>query len=392
MDPSSPSAAPRRVEVILKVAERCNLDCSYCYFFNGADPTFREHPAVISPATCSALARFLRAGVEELGLQAVQIDFHGGEPLLMGRPRFDAACRTFREALEPVVDFSLCVQTNATLVDEAWLKVFERHAARVSTSLDGPREWHDADRVDYAGRGSYDATARGLRLLQEAAAAQRIPSLGALCVVNPTRSAARIYRHLVHELGLRTVDFLLPDATHDSVSHPAAAYGRYLCELFDAWAADDDPDIQVRILDSVMSLLLGGPSRVNGFGRQVAPAITVASDGSLGPDDVLRACGPEVMRSGCSVFDTSLAGFLRGPFLAALEAARIDLPRACRECCWLEACGGGLLVNRHSAARGFRNPSVLCEGLKTFYAHVAAFLVEDGVAVEDLQASLRIVR
>ena len=32
------------VEVILKTAERCNLNCSYCYFFHGGDDSYKKHP------------------------------------------------------------------------------------------------------------------------------------------------------------------------------------------------------------------------------------------------------------------------------------------------------------------------------------------------------------
>lgn len=161
----------------------------------------------------------------------------------------------------------------------------------MGTSIDGPAEYHDEARVDFRGRGTYERAVAGLSLLRAAYDLGRLPSLGVLTVIDPTRSAARIYRHIVHELGVRSIDFLLPDLTHDSFV-PAEGrrpedYGAFLCDAFDAWAEDGDPNIQVRVLNSAMSLLLGGRSWVSGFGPDVAPAITVASDGSVGPDDLL---------------------------------------------------------------------------------------------------------
>ncbi|HEV2739171.1 MAG TPA: hypothetical protein VGU66_11380, partial [Candidatus Elarobacter sp.] len=36
------------LSVVLKVAERCNLACPYCYFFFGGDDSYLLHPAFIS--------------------------------------------------------------------------------------------------------------------------------------------------------------------------------------------------------------------------------------------------------------------------------------------------------------------------------------------------------
>jgi hypothetical protein len=38
----------RHVEVVLKVAERCNIDCTYCYMFNKGDESFRRKPKQLS--------------------------------------------------------------------------------------------------------------------------------------------------------------------------------------------------------------------------------------------------------------------------------------------------------------------------------------------------------
>jgi uncharacterized protein len=67
--------------------------------------------------------------------------------------------------------------------------------------------------------------------------------------------------------------------------------------------------------------------------------------------------------------------------------AHSELSESCQECCWLKVCGGGLMVNRYKG-RDFRNPSVFCDGLKMFYAHAAAYLLEKGLPWKHLKEVL----
>ena len=85
-----------------------------------------------------------------------------------------------------------------------------RHNIHPGVSLDGPPEIHDLVRVDHAGNGSYDKTIEGLRRLTEAGL-----DPGLLCVINPRHSGLAIYRHFC-SLGIKRLNFLLPEVTHDS--------------------------------------------------------------------------------------------------------------------------------------------------------------------------------
>ncbi|MCS5707958.1 4Fe-4S cluster-binding domain-containing protein [Candidatus Berkiella cookevillensis] len=71
-----------RLEVVLKTVERCNINCSYCYFFNDKDKSFLKHPKYISLKMIEDVCHFLRVGIEKLKIENLVIIFHGGEPLL----------------------------------------------------------------------------------------------------------------------------------------------------------------------------------------------------------------------------------------------------------------------------------------------------------------------
>src|SRR6202041_1101259 len=57
-------------------------------------------------------------------------------------------------------------QTNGTLIDETWCKFFIEQRVNVGVSIDGPKRFHDRHRVTRSGRGTFDRTIAGIRLLR----------------------------------------------------------------------------------------------------------------------------------------------------------------------------------------------------------------------------------
>jgi hypothetical protein len=81
---------------------------------------------------------------------------HDGPGLL---PPLDRTGRT-APAARPRITHT--IQTNGTLLDDSWAAFFRQHGFLVGLSIDGPRELHDAYRVDKGGKGSFDRVMRGL--------------------------------------------------------------------------------------------------------------------------------------------------------------------------------------------------------------------------------------
>ena len=63
MDPSSTDRVLRKCRLlVVKSTERCNLNCSYCYMYNGGDQSYLSRPPVMSMQT----ARKMFERVEDL--------------------------------------------------------------------------------------------------------------------------------------------------------------------------------------------------------------------------------------------------------------------------------------------------------------------------------------
>lgn len=371
----------QRLELILKLTERCNIACSYCYYFENDEKTAFHRPARLTEAAAEKLIERLDDAFSSQQYESIKIIFHGGEPLLYGKARFDALCGKLLERFAEKVSF--CLQTNAMLIDEEWIAYFEKYKISVGVSIDGPAHIHNVHRFDKYGHPTHAAVVKGIQLLNDAFQCNRITRLGALVVIQNKTEPAEILEYLVNELDLSHLDFLIPDQTWDN-AQPTAWLGTYLEKLFHAWLQSDQEKISIRVLDSTLSLLMGGPSYLGGFGPIQSNALTILADGSIQGDDFLRPCGEEFLDLGVSVFNASLAQaeMLNKLRLKILEVDR--LPDACQGCRFEKVCCGGQLTHRFSRENIFKNKSIYCNELQHFYRAVETTLMQSGFTKDQL--------
>ncbi len=394
---SSPVAIPltkKRIEAVVKIVERCNINCSYCYMFNLGNEDYLAHPIYIPDDVVIASAKFLAKGAQELKAEKVKVIFHGGEPLMMDKEKFDWMCTVYREEISPFAEVSFAMQTNGMLINKAWIELFVRHKVGIGISLDGPQEMNDLQRVDHRKRGTYERVVAGLMKMKRAHDDAKLSHPGVICVINPMNDAKKIYRHLVSDLGFTHTSFLMPMDSHESSPPEAASnIGKYLCDLFDEWVSDDNPSIRLRLFNEVIAFLSHGTGYIERQEQARASGTTVlliASNGELGNSDEMKSLNPAWKKS--NINTTSLYEYLESPEVKFIDAATHSLPDACLECCWQNHCLGGAqfgtLVTRFSHARGFNNPSVFCDGIRTFYSHVAAYLLSHGVALAKIEGAI----
>jgi uncharacterized protein len=366
-------------QIILKIASRCNLNCSYCYVYNHEDQSWRDRPRFISEAVFERTLAAVRQYCEQRDSHQMQIIFHGGEPTLIGPQRLDQLASRAREGLGDYLS-ALSIQTNAILIDDEWIEVFKRNDIGVGVSLDGPAEVHDATRVDHSGRGSHAATAAGLARLQRTGLD---PSV--LCVVNPGYSGLDTYRHL-RKLGLKRFNFLLPDVSHESRARLYGHWGPtpvadFLIPIFDAWLAEDDPDIRVGPFWGLLRSMMGGPGESDAFGNPAMGYVVVEIDGSIEALDALRVCESDIARSGLNVLRDGFDDLHRGlPLVHQAIHEGMPLPLLCEKCHERDVCGGGYLPHRYSRARAFDNPSAWCADILKLLGHIRSCIGEVAVA------------
>ena len=144
----------------------CNLDCSYCFFLS---------KEMLYPGSRFRMADELLEAVPAPADRGAR-DGAGGHDRLAGWRADDDGARFLpplgragaSEYLQPGQRAAYTIQTNGTLLDEEWAAFFKEHDFLVGISIDGPRELHDAYRVNKGGKGSFDQVMKGLDHLRAA--------------------------------------------------------------------------------------------------------------------------------------------------------------------------------------------------------------------------------
>jgi uncharacterized protein len=345
--------------IVLKIAQRCNLNCTYCYVYNRGDDSWKTRPPIITDEVVVSLGRRIAEQCSKYSLSRFVVEFHGGEPLLVGKKHLQRIVDNLR-SLCPSVELRMILQTNGVLLDEEWLELFELNGINFGISLDGPPELADRHRIFLNGGGSTGRLLENIARLRQAG--PRFDRLlgGVLCVVDPSMNGGDLVRWFV-EHGFRAFEFLLPDTNY--INRPpdwpgVGPFRRFLLEAFDVWYAMGDDAPEIRLFEVMLLAHMGVKPELDALGGDLRKLCVVESDGSIGISDVLRFCQGEFAVDRLNVFDH--------PLDARSEAYGVDdLQRPCSKCVscpHFDSCGGGYLPHRYDG-QSFANPSIYCEAL-----------------------------
>jgi uncharacterized protein len=353
-------------QMLVKVATRCNIDCSYCYWFR--DATVYDKPKLMSEEVLHRLLQRTEEHVAKHSLVDFPIILHGGEPLLWGVENF----HRIAEACEAIssrtgCEIPIAVTTNGVLIDDDWLNCFEAHNISVAISLDGPAHIHDIHRRTFQGTGTHAAVERAARML-----ASRDIGTIALAVCNPAHPPKQ-YVEFFAECGIANYDIMIPDATVDETPPSIAAFYN---GLFDLWlgANRDKPTVNIRIISDMITALLGSNSQTEGVGYKPVELCTIMTDGSVEAHDVLRIAGDGFTQTTFNIFEHAIDEVRNEPRWRAARNASIKLCEKCQHCKFMSACGGGYLPHRFSKKNGYDNPSVYCDDLYSMFENMQSVL------------------
>lgn len=358
-------------DVVLKVHQRCNLACEYCYVYTKPDQSWRGRPAVMERETWRAAADRMAEHAAAHDLTSMRLILHGGEPLLAGVARLGALIDDCRAAFDGACRLDIQMQTNGVLLDETMLSALHARGVRIGVSLDGAAADNDRHRRRPDGRGSHADVDRALRLLiggryQDAFA-------GLLCTVDPEIDPIECYEALL-AYHPPTVDLLLPHANwSDPPPRPSGAgptpYADWLIAIFDRWYAAPRREVGIRLFDDLLALILGGSGRSEQLGLSPVAVVVVESDGAIELVDSLKSAYPGACEMGLTIFADPLDAALNHPGVVARQIGTEALGETCRACPVHRVCGAGHYAHRYRPGGGFRNPTVYCADMLKLIGH-----------------------
>jgi len=414
-----PKNAPSYFHIMAKpTGAICNLDCKYCFFLSKE----ALYPGSPFRMTDDVMEAYIKQVIESQRSPEITIAWQGGEPTLMGLDFFHRVMEVAKKVARPGIKINHTIQTNGTKLDDDWCRFFHDNEFLVGLSLDGPREMHDAYRVDKRGLGTFDQVMAAARLLQKHEVEFNI-----LCTVHAANSdyPLDVYRFFRDEVGTSFIQFipiieratpeLLPIANigwgdygdlvnNSGTEHGAGTniqppvldvavaksskrplyttagnlvtersvkaeqWGNFLITVFDEWVHNDVGKVFLQLFDSALGSWVGQGASICIHLETCGNALALEHNGDLyscdhfvEPDYYLGNIKEEHMLTMVSSNQQRKFG----------TDKRDSLPRYCLECPVRFACHGGCPRNRFiKTPDGDPGLNYLCAGYKSFFTQV----------------------
>ena len=370
----------RPLYVMLKpAAARCNLRCRYCYYLEKS----ALYPQQEQQLSDEMLDNFTRQYIEAQTMPQVLFTWHGGEPLL--RP-----LSFYRRALDLQRRYARgrqidnCLQTNGLLLDNEWCEFLAENHFLVGLSIDGPQFLHDAFRIDAAQRPTFERVMQAVRLLDKHGVEWNAMAVVTSLTAQHPQEFYRFFKEIgCHYLqftpivertcertdGLRLADGQTAGGQLTDESVTPAAWGDFLCAVYDEWVRHDVGSTFVQLFDAVLANWVGETPGLCSLSGSCGHAAVMEWNGDV------YSCDHFVFpayRLG-NIRQQTLTQMLYGPHQQAFAAIKTgSLPRQCRECRFVRLCNGECPRNRFATDRyGQPGLNYLCDGYRRFFAHVA---------------------
>jgi len=322
---------------------------------------------------------YIRQLIQSQKTDQIVVAWQGGEPTLMGLDFYRRAIGIEKKYQKPGVEILNTIQTNGTLINDEWCDLFLRNNFLVGLSLDGPREMHDAYRVDKGGNPTFDKVMNAARLMQK----HRV-EFNILTAVNSANQdhPLEVYHFLRDEVGTHYIQFIPiverinsdgrtgfqegSQVTHRTVN--SEKWGRFLIDIFDEWVRRDVGSVFVQMFDAALASWVGAPPAMCIFSETCGNALALEHNGDLYSCDHF-------------VEPKYLLGNIKKEKMIDLVASdtqrkfgtdkRDTLPQYCRKCEVRFACNGECPKNRFiSTPDGEPGLNYLCSGYKSFFNHI----------------------
>ena len=272
----------------------CNLDCKYCFYLEKESLYPQVDKWAMQP---EVLESYIRQYIEAHDTPVVNFAWQGGEPTLLGVDYFRRVVELEKYANGKRIENAF--QTNGVLLNDAWAEFFLEKQFLIGISIDGPRELHDAYRVDKGGQPTFDRVMRGIETLQ-----RNKVEFNTLTTVHRANadSPLEVYRFLkengsgymqfipiveriAHQVTADGLRLISPDFTGAAKVAPWSVeprqFGRFLCAIFDEWVRKDVGRTFVQLFDVSLELWSGMEASLASSASNCGAALAIEHCGDL---------------------------------------------------------------------------------------------------------------
>ncbi|OCQ53858.1 Anaerobic sulfatase-maturating enzyme [Photorhabdus australis subsp. thailandensis] len=356
---------------VIKPTHVCNLSCTYCYNEDIRKPIMTEE-------TLSRVIFETFSYTNHLGcFSGVEFIWHGGEPLIPGIKFYENVLR-LQEKYSNGISYINSIQTNGTLLTNKWVNFLSNNDFLVSLSIDGPKELHDANRIDKKGNGSFDRVMSGIRKLNQAN--QRF---GSVLVINKQNKAhvENIYDFMVSEkIAFNVIPMTKSGSavcSYEDLGLEADEYYEPWIKLYDLWF-DAEDDRYTYISDFVrktQAIMAGRAADCIGMSQcgnancstdplgDIYPCASLSGHPNLIYGNINKSSLLEIMNSN-----------------VAKEYRTRKPTKYCNACKWQHVCHGGCQARSYKFFSGnYHERDYYCPSLYKIYEHIEKKLATKGI-------------
>ena len=349
--------------VILKATEKCNSNCSYCDVVR-KDGTGRSMPLDVLETVFRRVNEYLIAFPGE----EVELNWHGGEPLILGTGYFHEAIRLQKEHFATTSGrIKNTLQTNLTLMSEEFIPIFKQMGINfVGTSFDpepsvrGPGD--DPDSGEY-NRQFF----RGAEILNR-------HNIGWGVIYVATRNALEnplevfyYLTNLVPRSGSILMNpVLIYDESRKAERVTPEEWIGFLSKIFPVWWENRQRYPVVNPFQGYLDKILGDPD--NKTPSHVAGCVW--NEVNISPGGEASQCGRasdwDLLSFG-NISERTLADILADAQRQELEDRLVMLHSSdCQGCPYWGLCSGGCPLDAWSEHGDFMHRSPWCESTRGF--------------------------
>lgn len=344
------------VAIIKPVDNGCNLHCKYCYVDG--------QPNKIKFMSINTAKKI----VDELfkqGDKKITFLWHGGEPMLRGieffKEVFDYQKEVFKNSN---IEYRNSFQTNLTLFNRKWAIFLKQHNVIISTSIDGPKELHNKNRVFINGIGSYNRIVSNVKLAQSYGI-----QVHALCVVSKEnmKHANEICKTF-NELKIPHVGFLPCFKRNNNVIEYPTLYptefGNFMITIFESFL-NGNVNFEIREFEQIIKACFNKKPNTCSFSGKCSRFISIDSEG------IIYSCDTDFnddKNKLGSILNNSLKKLVLSKDYKDYMNRKKAIPTCCKQCVYFNYCNNGCPNKQNNDKYYF------CEDRKIMFKYIEDIL------------------
>jgi len=262
------------------------MRCKYCFYADVSSLRSVKSFGLMTEETTKRVVDNIFGGLEPG--DRVVLAFQGGEPTLAGLDYFRLVEAETAPHRARGVRIEYALQTNGLVLDGEWCRFLHEQNYLVGLSLDGPALYHDANRVDARGKGTF----RRVLAAKQEMDRQHVEYNVLMVLTNELARHPRQIWRFMEEQKLQYVQFTpcmgpLEEGGGEGYALTPRRYAGFYTALFDLWYQEycRGHYISVKLFDDLVNLLAFGECNACGLLGRCQPQLIVEADGGVYPCD-----------------------------------------------------------------------------------------------------------